>query len=510
MESKPLIGGERTLVTVALALATFMQVLDTSIANVAIPAISGDLGVSPTQGTWVITSFAVSNAIAVPLTGWLARRFGEVRLFAGAILLFTIASWACGLSNSIGMLIFFRVVQGAVAGPMIPLSQSLLLAIYPPEKKGTALALWSMTTLVAPICGPIFGGWITDNISWPWIFYINVPVGLLCAYIAWERLRSRETQTVKLPIDGIGLALLVTGVGCLQVMLDKGKELDWFHNSVIVTLAIVSVIALIALVIWELTEEHPIIDLQLFARRNFTAGAISISLGYMVFFGSVVILPLWLQTQLNYTSTWAGLATAPTGILAIVFSPWVGKNLTRIDGRYMATFSFAIFALCSFWRASYNTDASFEYIAMPQLVQGIAMAFFFVPLVSITLSGLPPDRIASASGLSNFLRILAGSFGASLSTTLWDRRAAVHHAQLTEHISAYNPIANQSLDQLQSLGISAEAAYVSIERTITNQAYMLSTIDVFWLAGWIFVALIPLVWLAKPLSVPKGIAIAAD
>src|ERR1700674_3028979 len=510
MYTKPLVGGERALVTVALALATFMQVLDTSIANVAVPTLSGNLGVSSSQGTWVITSFAVSNAIAVPLTGWLARRFGEVRLFAIAILLFTVASWACGLSTSIGMLIFFRVVQGAVAGPMIPLSQSLLLAVYPPEKKGTALALWSMTTLVAPISGPILGGWITDNISWPWIFYINVPVGLLCAYITWDRLRSRETRTFKLPIDGVGLVLLVVGVGCLQVMLDKGKELDWFHDKLIVTLAVVSTIAIAALVIWELTEEHPIVDLQLFARRNFTAGAISISLGYMVFFGSVVILPLWLQTQLGYTSTWAGLATAPTGILAIVFSPWVGKNLTRFDGRYLASFSFAIFALCSFWRASFNTDASFGYIAMPQLIQGIATAFFFVPLVSITLSGLPPDRIASASGLSNFLRILAGSFGASLSTTLWDRRAAMHHSQLTEHISAYNRIAAQSIDQLQQLGMAPGTAYATIERLITNQAYMLSTNDVFWLAGWIFLALIPLVWWAKPVPAPKGLVVAAD
>jgi DHA2 family multidrug resistance protein len=408
------------------------------------------------------------------------------------------------------MLIFFRVVQGAVAGPMIPLSQSLLLAIYPPHKKGTALALWSMTTLVAPICGPIFGGWITDNISWPWIFYINVPVGLLCASIAWERLRSRETKTVKLPIDTVGLALIVIGVGCLQVMLDKGKELDWFNDNLIVTLAIVSAIALAALVIWELTEEHPVIDLHLFAGRNFTAGAVAISLGYMVFFGSVVILPLWLQTQMGYTATWAGLATAPTGILAILFSPWVGKNLNRIDGRSMATFSFAIFALCSFWRASFNSGADFGYIAMPQLVQGIATAFFFVPLVTITLSGLPPDKIASASGLSNFLRIMAGGFGASLSTTLWDRREAVHHAYLTEQINAYSPIAGQSLDQLQQLGLGTSAGYASIERTITNQAYMLSTIDVFWLAGWIFLVLIPLVWLAKPLPVTSGVVVAAD
>jgi len=501
----PLPPGERGVVTFALAMATFMQVLDTSIANVAIPAISGDLGVSPTQGTWVITSFAVSNAITVPLTGWLARRFGEVRLFTAAIVLFTIASWACGLSTSMGMLIAFRVLQGAVAGPMIPLSQTLLMKAYPQEKHGTALALWSMTTLVAPICGPILGGWLTDAISWPWIFYINVPVGALCSWLCWTRLRHRETRTMKLPIDMVGLALLIIGVGCLQFLLDKGKELDWFQNNLIISLAIIAAVALVALVLWELSEKHPVIDLTLFARRNFSAATISLSLGYMVFFGSVVLLPLWLQTQVGYTATWAGLAAAPTGILAVVLSPWVGKNIRKWDPRILATLAFLIFAMTSFWRSQLNTGAPFIDIALPQFVQGAAMAMFFIPLITVALAGLPPDRIASASGLSNFVRILAGSFGASLSTTLWERRAALHHSQLTEQVTALSAQSGSALQNLQGLGLPTPQGLALLERTISIEASTLGALDIFWMCGWILLALIPLVWLTtRPKGAPSG------
>ena len=291
----PLQGAQLVLGTVVLSLATFMNVLDSSIANVSIPAISGDLGVSPSQGTWVITSFAVSNAIAVPLTGWLTQRFGMVRLFTSSIVLFVLASLLCGLAPNIGMLIFFRVIQGLVAGPMIPLSQALLLQTYPPEKSGVALAMWSMTTLVAPVTGPLLGGWITDNISWPWIFYINIPIGLFAALVTWNLYRDRETPIRKLPIDTIGLASLVIWVGALQIMLDKGKELDWFASTQIIVLGLVALIGFAFFVIWELNEEHPVVDLRLFARRNFWVGTLVLALGYGVMFGNIVLLPLWLQ-----------------------------------------------------------------------------------------------------------------------------------------------------------------------------------------------------------------------
>src|SRR5580700_4975206 len=271
-ETTPLRGMPLALGAIALSLATFMNVLDTSIANVSLPAMAGDLGVAPDQGTWVITSFAVANAISLPLTGWLTQRYGQVRLFTASVLLFVLASFLCGLAPSLGYLIFFRVIQGAVAGPMIPLSQSLLLSSYPPAKQSTALGLWSLTSLTAPIAGPLLGGWITDNISWPWIFYINVPIGLFAGTLTWILYRRRETATLRVPIDAIGLALLVTWVGSLQIMLDKGKDLDWFGSPQIVFLALLAVAAFVYFLIWEIHAEHPIVDLSLFKRRNFWVG----------------------------------------------------------------------------------------------------------------------------------------------------------------------------------------------------------------------------------------------
>ena len=371
-----------------------MNVLDTSIANVSIPAIAGDMGVSPTQGTWVITSFAVANAIAVPLTGWVSQRVGAVRLFVASILLFVIASWLCGLAPNIESLIVFRVIQGLVAGPMIPLSQTLLLSSYPRAKAGTAMAMWAMTVLVAPVAGPLLGGWITDNISWPWIFYINIPVGLVAAAITWSIYRSRDPGPKKMPFDYVGLILLVVWVGAMQIMVDKGKELDWFGSTQIVLLAVTAVVAFAFFLAWELTEKNPIIDLRLFGRRNFLMGTLALSVAYGLFFGNVVLLPLWLQQYMGYTATWAGIALAPVGVLAIVLSPWVGKNVAKIDPRKLATVAFLGFALVLWMRSRFNVQADFMTILVPTILQGAAMAFFFIPLQAIIFSGLPPERMA--------------------------------------------------------------------------------------------------------------------
>lgn len=495
---KPITGAPLVLLTLSLSLGIFMNVLDSSIANVSIPNIAGDLGVSPDQGTWVITSFAVSTAIVLPLTGWLAKRFGEVRLFVFSTFLFTVASVLCGLSTNLPMLIFFRVVQGAVAGPMIPLSQSLLLANYPEDKKGLATALWAMTAVVAPVFGPILGGWITDNYTWPWIFYINIPVGAFCCVVTTMLLQGRETPISKTPVDVIGLVLLIFGVGALQILLDNGKDLDWFESNIIIILAVISFVSLCFLVVWELTEENPIIDLSLFKRRNFAIATLALSLGYLVFFANIVIFPLWLQTQMGYTPTWAGLAAAPIGILSIILSPIIGSNLQRIDLRYLAGIGFVVFAGVSFWNATFNIEVSFEQLVIPRLIQGIGIACFFTPLISMGISGLPTERIASALGLANFLRILGGSFGTSLSVTLWDRREAFHQSHLVEQINDFNPTSLQAVDQLQRLGFTDLKAYGQLARTVTNQAYMLSTNDFFWLSGCIFAALFLLIWFAKP------------
>ena len=495
----PLHGSQLIMGTVALSLATFMNVLDTSIANVSIPAISGDLGVSPQQGTWVITSFAVANAISVPLTGWLTQRFGQVRLFIASIMLFVLASILCGLAPSMEVLIAARVLQGAVAGPMIPLSQSLLLSSYPAAKSGMALAFWGMTTLVAPIMGPLLGGWISDNYTWPWIFYINIPIGLFAAWATWSIYHKRESAVHKLPIDGIGLALLVIWVGALQIMLDKGKELDWFNSTEIIILGIIAVVTFIYFVIWELGEDHPVVDLSLFKGRNFSSGVVAISVGYGLFFGGLVILPLWLQTQIGYTATLAGVVMAPVGIFAILLSPIVGKILPKVDARWIASIAFVIFALVFFLRAQFTQNVDTITLMIPTVIQGAAMAMFFIPLTSIILSGQAPQKIPSAAGLSNFVRIMFGGMGTSITSTLWDQRTTLHHAQLTEFSGPHTPAFTEAVHSLMAQGMSEQGAWSVIDRLITIDASTKGATDIFWMSAITFLLLIGLVWLTKPL-----------
>ena len=490
------LGSSRPLIATALALGTFMQVLDTTIANVSIPTIAGNLGVSVDQGTWVITSFAVANGISVPLTGWLMQRFGVVRVFVASVVMFTLASFLCGVACSLSTLVGFRVLQGLVSGPMVPGSQALLLSVFPPHKKGAALAIWSMTTLIAPITGPILGGHISDNYSWPWIFYINVPVGLLCAAVCWQGLKHRETPTRRLPIDSIGLGLLVIWVGALQLMLDTGKDHDWFASPLIVAEAVIAVVGFVAFVIWELGEKHPIVDLSLFKRRNFTLGVLAFCVGYAVFFGAVVLQPLWMQTWLGYTATWAGLVAAPSGAVAVLLSPLIGKYLDKFDARLFASIAFVAFGISYFMRAGYTADASFGVYVMPLLVQGVGMSMFFIAMLSILLDGIPQSQMPAASGLSNFMRIIAGAFAASIVTTFWDRHAALHQTRLAEATSIYDPRLQQAMDTLHGMGLSDGQSLAALTRSLTNQAYLLSTLDFFWIGGWLSFVMIAFVWLA--------------
>ena len=496
---KPLQGGALAILTLALSLATFMLVLDSTIANVAIPTIAGDLGASSSQGTWVITSFGVANAISIPITGWLAKRFGEVRLFLISTLLFVLASWLCGIANSLEMLIVFRVLQGAVAGPIIPLSQSLLLNNYPPEKRGMALAFWSMTIVVAPICGPILGGWISDNIHWGWIFFINVPIGLAVVLISWKILEGRESRISHQPVNTVGLILLALGVGALQLMLDQGRELDWFNSTEIIVLTIIAAIGLIALIIWELTDDNPVVDVSLFKSRNFTVGCVSTSLAFLVYSGTVVLIPLLLQQVYNYTATWAWLAAAPVGLLPILLAPIIGKFGNKIDMRILITVSFMVYALTFYWRAvTFEPEMTFMDVALPQFVQGLAVACFFMPLTTITLSGLPPEKMASASSLFNFLRTLAGSIGTSLTTFIWYNREAVHHTQLTEVINPYNPISQQFFQTMGSFGLSEEQTASYLARQITDQGFIIGANEIFLVSAITFISLVVLIWFAKP------------
>jgi len=506
----PLTGRKLVLATFAVALATFMNVLDSSIANVAIPTISGNLGVSVDEGTWVITLFAAANAISIPLTGWLTQRVGQIRLFVIAILLFSFSSWLCGVAPTLPILLAARILQGAVAGPLIPLSQAILLSSYPKAKSSLALSLWAMTATVGPIAGPALGGWMTDSYSWSWIFYINIPVGIFAAAVTWAIYRGRETATKSIPIDKVGLLSLIAWVSSLQIMLDKGKDLDWFHSPVIIGLGAFALVSFIFFVIWELTEKNPIIDLRLFLGRNFLGGTVAISVAYGVFFANLVILPQWMQQYLGYRSVDAGLATAPLGIFAVLLAPVMGKLVPKSDTRILATGAFIGFAIVFFMRSLYTTQADTWTLVLPTLLQGIPTALFFVPLTAIILSGLSPDKIPAAAGLSNFVRVFFGAAGTAIASTAWNDRNILHHSRLMEQASPLNSAFNESIELLRNnFGMTLEQAQARFELTLNSQATMLGINDIFWISAVIFVAIIPLIWITRPASGGSSVAAAA-
>ncbi|CAN5118967.1 DHA2 family efflux MFS transporter permease subunit [soil metagenome] len=505
----PLTGAMLGITAVALALGTFMQVLDGTIANVSLTTIAGNLGVSADTSTWVITAFAVANGVTVPLTGWLMGRYGVVRTFVTSVALFTIASLLCGIAWNLSSLVLFRVIQGAVSGPMIPGSQALLIAIFPPTKRATALGIWSMTTLVAPIMGPLLGGYISDNYHWSWIFLINVPVGIAAGAVSWFSLRKRDTPTRRLPIDKVGMTLLAFWVGSLQIMLDLGKNADWFASPFIVVMTLCAIVGFCAWLIWELTDAHPVVDLTLFRNRNFLFGTIALSLGYALFFANALLLPLWLQQQLGYTATWAGLVSAPSGMAAVLTTIVVSRFAGKVDARIMATIAFGGFALSYFMRSGFTTYADFWHLMTPLLFQGMAMGMFFMAMLNISLDGIPPERMPSATGISNFARITAGSFAASVVVTLWDRREAVHQSHLSEISGPASLPFGDAVARLGSLGLTDTQAAAMISRQMVGQAYLLASTDIFWASAWLSMMLGMIVWLArrpKPLQGP----VAAD
>ena len=484
------------LATLGLSLATFMQVLDTTIANVSLPTIAGNLGASANQATWVITSFAVSTAIALPLTGFLSRRFGERQLFVWATLLFSFASLLCGLAHTMGLLVLARAFQGMVAGPLYPITQALLISIYPPDKRGHALALLGMVTVVAPIAGPILGGWITDNYSWEWIFFINIPIGIFASFVVRHQLAGRPERLEKPRMDYVGLATLVIGVGALQLLLDLGNDADWFASTEIVVLAIVAAVSLTVFLVWELTDRDPIVDLRLFRHRNFTSGTIAMVLSYSAFFSVGLLVPLWLQRDLGYTPLWAGLATAPIGVLPILLVPFVGKYAGRFDLRMVASLAFVGLSLTSFLRSGFNLGVDFQHVAMVQLLQGLGVALFFMPMLQILLSDLAPNEIAAGSGLATFVRTLGGSFAASITTWLWTQRTVVHHARLTEHIPATDPAMQQAVAAYG--GGDLQRGAMVVNEMIHHQASQIGFNEIFHMLGWVFLIVIAFIWIAKP------------
>jgi len=490
-------GANRSLAALTLGLASFMAVVDITIANVSIPTISGNLGVSPEEGEWLITLFAVANAICIPLTGWLSRRFGQVRLFVAAVAAFTVASILCGVAWSFESLMFFRILQGAVAGPIVPLSQALLVAVFPREKQTLAVAMWAMTNMAGPVVGPMLGGWITDQYSWPWIFLVNAPIGIFVVISTLKLLRGRDTPTVRLPVDVTGLLLIATAVGCLQIGLDRGRTLDWFSSPLICTLGALAVLGFIVLIIWELGATYPIIDLRLFAHRNFAVGTVAVAIGFGLYFAALVLTPLWLQTNMGYSSTWAGLVTAPMGVFGIALAPFLGRWVSKNDARRFASFAFVAWAVVALWRSTMNTQVDASTIAWTCLAQGIGIGFFLTPIVSLSLIGIPPEKVAAASGLQTAIRMMSGSLIASLAQTFWDQRARFHQTHLVQRFTASNDQTTTAIHTLMQTGFSENQAWGMLARELDIQAHMLSLNDFFLLSTVLFSLALGLIWFAR-------------
>lgn len=488
----PLKGAGLVFAAFSLALANFVVVLDITIANVSVPHISGSLGAAPSQGTWVITSYAVAEAISVPLTGWLAGRFGAVRTFLGSIIGFGFFSMMCGLSPNLEMLILFRIFQGLCGGPIMPMSQTLLLRIMPREKAAVGFALWSMTTVTAPICGPILGGVISDNLSWHWIFLINLPIVALAATLVYRNVRRHETPTKRLPIDFVGLGLLVLWIGALQIMLDKGREEDWFASPLITALGITSAVGFVAFLIWELTERHPIVDLRVLRHRGFAVATMTQSFAYAAFFAQIVLIPLWLQTSLGYTATWAGFTMAYTGVFAVLLSPVAATLARKVDPRFLISGGILWLSTMALWRSGWFAGLDYWHLVLPQLLQGAGMPFFFIATSALALGSVLPEETASAAGLINFVRTLSGAIAVSISTTLWEDGAKVERTVL---VGAMNDT-DMALAKLQAGGLSLDQARANVSGLVDLQAVTLATNHVFVLSAVMFVIAACIIWAA--------------
>ncbi|MCT2399822.1 DHA2 family efflux MFS transporter permease subunit [Novosphingobium mangrovi (ex Huang et al. 2023)] len=490
--AKPLTGMRLVLAGFVLAMANFIVVLDTTIANVSVPHISGGLAVSVSSGTWVITSYAVAEAICVPLTGWLAQRFGTLRVFLLSLAGFGVFSALCGMSGTLSALVLFRLGQGFCGGPLMPLTQTLMLRIFPKEMHSRAMAMWAMTIVTAPIAGPILGGYISDNWSWEWIFFINVPIVALIFFGVVVLLRDAETPTRKLPIDAVGLVLLVIWVGAFQMMLDLGRDEDWFISPHIVLLACIAAVFLIVFVIWELTEKHPVVDLSVFRHRGFSASTASLTIAFGTYFASIVIIPQWLQISMGYTATTAGHATAFSGVLAVVASPFVPKLMQKFDPRLIVFIGISWIGICSLIRMEWSTDITFWTVVLPQFLQGAGMALMIVPLTTISLASVEPEETASAAGIANFGRTLAGAVATALVTTMWHDASREKAAVLAGNLNGAQAIS----DTMQNQGFSAEQARGVIAQMVENQGMALGTVEIFIVSGFALFAAATTIWLA--------------
>lgn len=500
----PLTGARLWVAAVGLALTNFVVILDTTITNVSVPHIAGGLAISPSQGTWTITSYAVAEAITVPLSGWLAGRFGTHRLLLFSVAGFALFSVLCGLARTIELLVILRVFQGLFGGPLMPLTQILLLRIFPPEKMGAANAIWGVTAIAAPIVGPITGGWISDNWSWPWIFYINLPVCLACIAIIGILVARYETAVRRERIDTVGLALLVLFVGSLQLMLDLGREHDWFASPMIVVFAIVSAISFGVFVIWELTDPNPVVDLRVLRHRTLWVGLIGIGLGFGSMFAMIVLVPLWLQSSLGYTASDSGQAMALVGVFAVMFAPVAGKLLQIVDMRITITFGMMWLGLTALLRTLWTTDGTFWDYGLPQLAQGLGMPFFFVGMMTFALTSVPDRQIPAAASLLSFIRTISGAAATALATSAWDGATRTSREEMVASLKG----AEQFAQGMQAQGVSPDGARALVERLVDVQSATVGTHEVFYIATVVACTAAWLVWLC-PRPVVRTTAVAA-
>lgn len=504
----PLSGFKLLIATLAVGVGTLLISLDQFIANVALPTISGDLGVSQDYGTWIITSYIVANAITVPLTGWMTNLFGRIRLFCLSSILFSIMSLFCGLSVNFSMLLIFRVFQGLVSGSLIPLSQALLLMLYP-NKKGFAMGMWGLVVMVGPALGPVVGGWIIDNYHWSWIFNINVPLGILAGVICFVLLSPFESKRRKLHIDAIGILLLTITVASYQVMMDRGTDDDWFRSNFIRTLAVMAFVSLCFFIVWEHFHHDPVVDLSFFKSRNFTIGSIIIGFSMMFIFGSLIIGPNWVQNQLGYTPLWAGYSIAPFGLSALFLFPLVGLYLHLMDARLWVALGIALITPPFFYLAYLSIHTPFANLAWPRLFQGIGFALFYVPLTTISLSGIPEEKMPSAAGVFSFTRMMFISTGVSLSSAYFIMRENFFQSRYAELVIPSNPQFAPYYESLKNqLGLTGDRANAFVYEMVQNQAFTETFLELCYLSAWGFVILFLMIFLFRSQREAKSRAVA--
>jgi MFS transporter, DHA2 family, multidrug resistance protein len=498
-------------------LATFMEVLDTSVANVALPHIAGSLASTPDESTWVLTAYLVANAIVLPLSGWFSTLFGRKRFYMTCVLLFTISSAMCGLAPSLGMLILCRVLQGLGGGALQPVSQAILRETFPREKQGMAMAIYGMGVVLAPVVGPTLGGWITDNYTWRWIFLINIPVGI-CSLLLTSLLifdppyLIRKTLKDGLKIDYIGLGLLAAGLGALEITLDEGQRNDWFSSGAIVASTIIAVVALISVVMWELRQKDPVVDFHLLKDRNFAISTLTMfMLGY-VLYGSTTALPLFLQTLLGYTAMQSGLALSPGGLAVMVMMPIVGFLLAKIEARWLVIFGLLISSYGLFQMTDFDLNIDFRHAVLARVVQSLGLPFLFVPINTMAFYFISKQNTSYATGLINLARNIGGSTGIAMSTTLVTRRQQFHQQRLIEHLtplsgayqsalqSAKQMFLNQGSDPVHAARQAQQMIYNMVER----QATLLAFLDSFRLLAFTFLAVVPLMFFVKRIRPKKG------